>query len=151
MDHIVNQLTLVSPYISMTRSFEVAESYARYYGTAPPTPASPAFVYEIIFDPMPPGIVLYDPVQYLAASLPSPLVTPPYQHNGGPDVLLALVDRVAFGHILTRPVKNPGGTTGAAPSITEQLNALVRALRDAEVLAQGAIPQTCVRQRFSIN
>jgi len=152
IDHVVNQITLSSPYVSMTRSYEVAEHYAKYFGLAAPTANAPAYVYEIIFDPLPSGVQLYDPIQELAKSLTSPLATPPfYQHNGAPDVLLGLVDRVRFGFVLTRPVRNPGSPTGVGPHISDHLNALVRALRDAEVLAYASIPQSCVRMRHSIS
>jgi hypothetical protein len=152
INHVSFALTDRSPYISMTRSYEVAEHYAKYFGHEYPSAGAPAFVYEIEFDPVPDGLQLYDPVIELAKALPSPLAPPPfYQHNGAPDVLLGIVNRSLFGDFLLRAAKNPGIPTGAPPQISDQLIALVRALRDAEVLAYNSIPQNCVRQRYDIH
>ena len=151
INHINNQLTSTSPYISMTRSYEVAEHYARYFGRDHPSPARPAFVYEVEFDPMPAGLQLLDPIIEIAKTLNSPLAPPPfYQHNGAPDVLLAVVRESVLPNILRTPVRNPGVPAGNLPHISDNLRALVRALRDAEVLAYVAIPQNCVRQRYAI-
>jgi len=152
INHVTHQRTLSSPYISLTRSYEVAEHYARFYGTGYPSPTNPAYVYEIVYDPVPPGVIIIDPVLDLVSILSSPFSSTFYQHNGAPDVLLGLVDRGLFGHVLTRPVKAPGSSLspGAGPNISDQLATLVRVLRDAEVLAYSSIPQNCVRNRFTV-
>ena len=61
--------TTASPYISLTRSYGVAEGYARDAGRAFPTHALPAYVYEFdISTPLPTAIVeVIDPVAEVAA------------------------------------------------------------------------------------
>jgi hypothetical protein len=145
----VYQLVPKSPYISLTRSYEVAEGYARYYGNAFPSVANPAYVYELDI-PAKSGVQLIDPIQELAQSLGSPFASLFYQHDGGQDVMLGLVDSAMFGHVLTRYVKTPGASTGRGPNITDELHALVRALRDAEVLAFGAILRSCITAKHLV-
>jgi hypothetical protein len=88
--------------------------------------------------------VLVDPIQELAKSFGTPFAHLFYQHNGAQDVILGLVDYATFGHVLTRHVRGPGLSTGRVPNITDELHAIVRALRDAEVLACGAISRNCI-------
>jgi len=62
----------VGPYISLTRSYEVAEAYA-IMGRQIPTGAEPAFVYEIVCDVNDRdsrAVELVDPVIELAKSWP---------------------------------------------------------------------------------
>ena len=40
--------------------------------------------------------------------------------------------------------------TPRSPNLTIELETLVRALRDAEILAHGNIPVTCVKNRFEV-
>src|SRR6266436_2703590 len=62
MQHIARGTTM-SPCISLTRSYGVAEEYALDASRASPTAANPAFVYEIdIPDPPPRGMLVIDPV-----------------------------------------------------------------------------------------
>jgi hypothetical protein len=149
-DHIVYQLVQSSPYISLTRSYEIAEAYARYYGKTLPTATNGAFVYEIDI-PNSTAASLVDPVQELAASFGPPYAPLFYQHDGGPDLLLGLVDSANFGNVLTRPIRAPGVPIVRPPRITDELHALVRALRDAEVLALHAIPRTCLINKHQVN
>lgn len=65
--------TTDSPYVSLSRSYGVALDYALAAGRALPTPAVPAYVYEIeLDDPLPTGLVLLDPIQEVAKGVPSP-------------------------------------------------------------------------------
>jgi hypothetical protein len=148
-NHIVHQLISKSPYISLSRSYEVAENYAKYYGLSSPTPSSPAFVYELDILTSS-GAVLIDPVQELASSLGAPFAHSFYQHNGAQDILLGLIDATLFGYVLKRHVRGPGKPTSLVPKITEELLALVRALRDAEVLASSAVLRTCLIDKHSV-
>lgn len=148
-NHIVNQLVSISPYISLSRSYEVAEVYAKYYGRSAPTTAVPAYVYELDI-PNASSATLIDPVQELAKFLGTPFASFFYQHNGAQDVLLGLVDSAMFGHVLARQIRSPGAPTGRGPNITDELQALVRALRDAEVLAQGAISRACLVHKHPV-
>lgn len=147
-NHIVNQLVQTSPYISLTRSWEVAESYARYNGYALPSPSVPAYVYEIELDAH--MVTLIDPVKELALVLASPFDRLFYQHDGGQDVLLGLVDPLRFGHILSRPIRTPGPATPRGPTISDDLHTVIRALRDSEVFALTFIPHSCITHKHSI-
>ena len=142
-----------SPYISLTRSYGVAYWYAAPFGRIPATEANPGYVYEIeISKPLPPGLQLLDPVKEVAAAAPEPLDSMYYQHDGLPDFVLGLVNRVEMGRFLKlpRPQPPPGGGTPYPPKLTIQLETLVRALRDAEILAVGNIPATYVRNRYEV-
>jgi hypothetical protein len=145
--------TVTSPYVSLTRSYGVAWSYAVFFGRMQPTHTTPAYVYELeINDPLPPGLQLLDPVKAVAAAAPSPLQSISYQHDGLPNFLLGVVDPMRMKqflhvHALQPP---PGGGTSRPPHLTMELEALVRALRDAEILAVGNVPTTCVRTRYPV-
>ena len=137
----------------MTRSYSVAWSYAMFLGHAVPTAAVPAYVYEIdINDPPPVGLVVLDPLFEIAAAVPSPLNAASYQHDGLPDFLMGVLDPVAMRHHLAAQIKHPppGGATPRAANLTPELETLVRALRDAEILAVGTIPASCVVNRYSV-
>jgi hypothetical protein len=153
MNHIKNGTT-TSPYVSLTRSYSVAWCYAMYSGYAVSTMANPAFVYEVeINDPLPAGLVVLDPVYEIASSVSSPLASVSYQHDGLPDFLIGVVDPTAMGHLLATPIKHPppGGATNRAAKLTAELETLVRALRDAEILAVGTIPAACVTQKYPVS
>jgi hypothetical protein len=149
-DHIVNQLVKRGPYISLTRSWEIAECFATYGGNIYPTKTSPAYVY-VIDIPNSSAASLIDPVQELAAALGTLFASQSYQHDGGQDVILGLADSANFGHVLARPIRMQGNPTGQGPAITRDLHAFVRALRDAEILVKGAIPKNCVTDRIDVS
>jgi hypothetical protein len=144
MRHIA-RATTISPYISLTRSYGVAEMYAREASSPFPTSTTPAYVYEIdIPDPVPPGMLLIDPVQSVAASLPAPATNLSYFHDGDKDFILGVASPTLMATHLHAPIKQPprsGGTPRPA-MLTIELETLVRALRDAEVLVLGAIPSS---------
>ena len=146
--------TVNSPFISLTRSYAVAWRYAMVSSERIPTPEDPAYVHEIeIQEPLPPGLHLSDPVKEVAQMLPSPTSSvPPYQHDGLPDFLLGVVDPGRMGHFLTRLAKQPPSSEGTPrpPNLTIELETLVRALRDAEILAHGIIPAICVKNSFDV-
>ena len=151
VSHIKNGTTF-SPFVSLTFSFGVARDYA-FFGRAIPSKASPAFVYEIeINDPPPAGMVLVDPVKEVAVLHSNPYAGIPYQHDGAQDFLLAVVNSARFPTTLTKPAAcpPPGGATPKAPNLSGPLETLVRALRDAEILAVGTIPSACVKNRYDI-
>lgn len=149
--------TVASPYISLTRSYAVAWDYAVSTGktTVVATAANPGFVYEIEIDkPAPRGLVLIDPTKEVADALPKPLDSvPPYQHDGGPEFLLGVVDPVGMPAHLTAPYLQPppGGGTARPPNLSIDLETLVRALRDAEILALGSIPAHCILRRIAVS
>ena len=144
--------TVTSPYISLTQSYGVAWSYAVFFGRTRPTRRAPAYVYEVeLNDPLPHGLVLLDPVEIIAAP-PSPPAAIPYHHDGLPDFLLGVVNPSTMGHHLSIPIIQPppGGGTPRPANLTLELEAIVRALRDAELLAFGPIPANCVLNRYPV-
>jgi hypothetical protein len=153
MNHIKNGTT-ASPFISMTRSYSIAWNYALFSGLAVPTPAAPAYVYEIVVnDPPPVGLTVLDPLSEIAGAVPSPLSAISYQHDGLPSFLMGVLDPVSMNHHLTTPIQHPppGGAAPRAANLTPELETLVRALRDAELLAVGTIPAGCVVNRYSVS
>ncbi len=153
MLHIARS-TVNSPFISITRSYAVAWHYAMVSSGRVPTPEDPAYVHEIeIQEPLPPGLHLLDPVKEVAQMLPSPTNPgPPDQHDGLPEFLLGVVEPGRMGNFLTQYAKQPPSSEGTPrpPNLTIELETLVRALRDAEILAHGNIPITCVKNRFEV-
>ena len=153
MLHIARS-TVNSPFISLTRSYGVAWRYAMVSSERVPTPEDPAYVHEIeIQEPLPHELHLIDPVKEVAQVLPSPTIHgPPYQHDGLPDFLLGIVDPGNMGHFLAQHAMQPPSSEGTprSPNLTIELETLVRALRDAEILAHGNIPVTCVKNRFEV-
>jgi hypothetical protein len=152
MEHIA-RADVNSPYISLTRSYGVAYWYAVPFSRAPTTKTNPGYIYEIeLSDPLPPGLQLLDPVKEVAAAAPGPLEPMwCYQHDGLPDFLLGVMNPMEMGQFL-KPLRpqppSDGGTS--IPRLTIQLETLVRALRDAEILAVGNIPATYVRNRYEV-
>ena len=103
--------------------------------------------------PIPPELKLLDPIKELAPILPSPLGGHlPYQHDGGPAFLLGVVDPINMRKFLTQQAPQPPASAGTprTPNLTIALETLVRTLRDAEILAEGAIPENCVNHRFEV-
>ena len=151
MLHIARS-TVNSPFISLTRSYAVA--WAMVSSGRVPTAEDPAYVHEIeIQEPRPPELHLLDPVKEVAQMLPSPTNPgPPYQHDGLPDFLLGVVDPGRMGHFLIQYAMQPPSSKGTPrpPNLTIELETLVRALRDAEILAHGIIPATCVKNSFDV-
>ena len=153
MLHIARS-TVNSPFISITRSYAVAWRYAMSSSVRVPTVNGPAYVHEIeIQEPLPKSLELLDPVKEVANTLPSPTsIGPPYQHDGFPDFLLGIVDPSNMGHFLEQHSMQPPSSEGTprTPNLTIELETLVRALRDAEILAYGNIPASSVKNRFEV-
>ena len=153
MLHIARS-TVNSPFISITRSYAVAWHYAMSSSMRTPTPSNPAYVHEIeIQEPLPSGLQLLDPVKEVVQALPSPeSLTPPYQHDGLPDFLLGVVNPREMGQFLGQHSLQPPSSEGTPrpPNLTIELETLVRALRDAEILAHGFIPAACVKNSFEV-
>ena len=144
--------TTMSAFISLTRSYAVAEEYA-YSGRAAPTPSDPGFVYEVLIDnPPPAGVDVIDPVYFIAESHKDALSQASYHHDGGKNVLLGIASPNTMGHVLLMPVKDPpmSGRTPRGPYVSRELETLVRALRDSEVLVAGSLPRTCFVNRHTI-
>lgn len=148
MQHI-SRGTQNSPFISITLSYAVARNYALSSSLDIPTRSNPAYVYEIEFqEPFPLGLTLLDPVKSVAQGLPYPSGSgPPYQHDGSPEFLLGVADPINMAHFLEQHSPQPPSSEGTPrpPNLSLELETLVRALRDAEILVHGIIPPTCVQ------
>lgn len=153
--HHITKGTASSPYISLTKSFGVAKHYAINSGTTVPvaTAQDPGFVYEVeLSDPLPLGLLLLDPVREVSNNAPGPLAPISYQHDGPPDFLLGVINPRGMGHFLTAPYVQPPPAHGTPrpPTLTLELESLIRALRDAEIVAVGNIPAGTVVNRYSV-
>ena len=152
IQHIA-QGTVSSPYVSLTRSYGVALTYALIGTHAIATASNPGYVYEVEIDnPLPGGPQILDPIIELAAAVPHPLSTISYQHDGFPGFLLGVVDPQRMRRFLMTPYPQPPGASGTSrtPNLTGTLEAFVRVLRDAEILALGTIPTSCIRHRHNV-
>lgn len=150
MAHITHGTT-TSGYISLTRSYGVAKAYA-LSGTTPPTPANPGHVYEVeINDPLPAGLTLVDPLCEIAVTLNNPRLST-YHHDGNQNLLLGIVDPATMRRHLTQFVADPpnSGRIQRQPHISLETEALVRTLRDAEILVSGNIPSGCFVERHDV-
>lgn len=150
--------TANSPYISLTRSYAVAWDYAMNGGTEIPTSINPGYVYEIEINiSLLSQLKLFDPIKEVAIDLPVPIDVNSeeeisfYQHNGLPNFLLGVVNpRDMSDFQVGRQPQPPGPGVPCPPNLTPQLEALVNALRDAEILAYGHIPAHCIKNRFNV-
>ena len=150
--HHVARGSTVSPYVSLSRSYGIARDYA-LAGPKLPTFSQPAFVYEIQVDSGDGyGAQLVDPVAEIARDLGPPDDPRSYHHDGDMKFLLGIVDsRGNEGH-LNQSVQfpPPGQGTPRQPLLHIELEAMVRALRDADVLAFGTIAAAQVRRRIDV-
>ena len=157
VDHIATG-TVNSPYISLTRSYAVAWNYAVRGALDIRTLDKRGYVYEVEIDiPLPSGLKPLDPVKEVAMSLPNPIDVdseggyPFYQHNGLPTFLLGVVSPESMSHFqVGRQPQPPGPGLPCPPNLTPQLEALVNALRDAEILFHRYIPPSCIKNRFEV-
>ena len=97
------------------------------------------------------SLEIYDPVKEITKGLPGPF-SPPYQHDGYPDFLHGIVSPKQYRQQLERPYPQPPPAQGTSrpANLTIQLETLVRALRDAELLVLGDIPASRVTNRFKV-
>jgi hypothetical protein len=153
MKHITTGTTY-SPYISTTLSYGVAWSYAVFFGLRRPTRTNPGYIYEIDFgNSLPTGVQIYDPIKEVANHVSQPLqLNPPYQHDGQPNFLLGVVDPRRMQQFLQVPILQPPpqGQISRTPRLTDELDTLVRVLRDAEILVLDQIPANYVTVRYPV-
>ena len=143
-----------SPLISLTSSYAVAAQYA-LVGTHHATSGSPGYVYQIdVPDPLPLGARVHDAALYIAAEIlkiNNSLSSIAYRHNGDRAFLLSIVDPGNFGHLKYIPPAVPKGNSSSnPPTLTIHLEAMVNALRDAEVFAVGTVPQNWITARHDV-
>jgi hypothetical protein len=103
-----------SPVVSLTRSYGVAEMYARDFGRSFPTRRNPAYVYAVdINDPLPRGMSTLDPLVEVAKVCSNDLLIPfSYHHDGDMNFLLGVVNPVVHYHHLSRIAPQPNGSSG---------------------------------------
>ena len=144
--------TTTSPYTSLSRSFGVARQYALVGTNGIAESSNPGYVYEVeLDDPLPAGLQVLDPIQTIAEVLNSPLSTPSYHHDGDQGFVLGVIDPLNNRHLLTAPIRTPlPGATARPANLSEHLETLLRALRDAEILAVGNIPANRVVNRYDV-
>lgn len=148
MSHIARGTTY-SAYVSLTSSYGVAREYA-FAGRTHPTRHSPAHVYEVHIGAPCPGLV--DPVRKVTNIKPFRL-PPAYHHRGDQRFLLGVVDPAGHSAHLTKPEEVPPGLTMTPkrpPHLAIELETVVRALRDAEVLFAGHIPSFYFVNRYDV-
>lgn len=142
--------TVASPFVSISRSYGVALAYARM-GKVLASEQCPGIVYEIVIETDDREVKIIDPVLEIASRLPLPGGSVSYQHDGMQATLMALVDP-AHEHFLQwkTPQPPPSGGPRRSVHVSMELTAMVRAMRDAEVVVCGRIPKRCVRNRFEV-
>jgi hypothetical protein len=151
MYHVARGST-VSPYISFSRSFGIARADGITGKSGFATAARPGYVYEIeISDDK--ICKLIDPVVEVAASLNRPWENVSYQHDGAQSFLLGVVDPANMLNHLQASVVSPPGSAGTsrAANLSMQVETLVRALRDSEVLVLGNVPASVLRYRYDVH
>lgn len=157
----IARCTVDTPYVSLTRSYGIAWTYAVEFGLAVPNKDQPAFVYEIeLSDPLPQGLELVDPVSFIARIFPPPTADSSYYHDGDHTFLLGVVNErwvrtaaaLSTAVAPTQYVRQPPSAqaTPRAPNLSPELETMVRALRDAEILAVGNVPASCVCSRYEV-
>ncbi len=147
-----------SPYISLTRSYAVAWTYAVFFGKENPSPDNPAYVYEIrIEEDLSRDLQFWDPVEEVVQTLQHPIhadsqgAVPFYQHNGLPDFLLGVANPGLMSDFLVgRHPQPPGPGAPCEPNLTLQFKTLVHSLRDAEMLIRSHVPPDWVERRFEV-
>jgi hypothetical protein len=151
--HHIARGTTHSPYISLTLSNGIAYDYARNAGVNWPSPAKPAYVYEIeVPDQLPAGLAVLDPIREIVSNAPNHMSGNSYHHDGQQTFILGVASPTAMKSYQTQPVIHPppGQGTPRAANLSIWVEAMVRALRDSEVLAVGAIPRSYITNRYDV-
>jgi len=96
-------------------------------------------------------MTVIDPVIEVSAHL-NPLASPSYHHDGDMNFLLGVVNPNRMAAFLKNPILTPMGSTPTLrpANLSIELETIVRALRDAEVLIFGAIPNSRVVLRHDV-
>jgi hypothetical protein len=153
MSHVVYGTT-DTPYVSLTSSYGIAKEYAINY--SPPGKLSqnnPAYVYRIdIPQEINNLFILYDPINEIANANQNLPCNPNYHHDGGGYFLLGVIDPVKNSAELKKSASQPPPEWGTQrpPNLTNHLETMVRALRDAEILAFGTIPKEWITARYKV-
>jgi hypothetical protein len=130
-----------SPYLSFTTSYAVAVEYALVGPSGSATVANPGYVYVV--DPSVAPLTIVDPVLEIATGQQTASRWST-EHDGGPDLVLGIAARGIHGAALIHPPRRRGTSLPRPPSVSNELNALIFSLRDAEILIAGPVPPACV-------
>jgi hypothetical protein len=141
--------TTTSAYISFSRSYGVAYDYALNYSLAEPTVSVPAYVYEVAIPPGAP-VEIIDPLILVASEQKDPLGSPSYHHDGNQNFLRYVLDPTVRYRAAPMSSRPPGMGLPAAARLEIELETLSYALRDAEILVEGKIPNDWVISRYDI-
>jgi len=129
-----------SPYLSFSTSFAVARQYALPGPAGEATKTNPGYVYEVDPSAVAAQLTAYDPVEEIVKG---GLVQ---NHNGDNNLIVGVVRNNRS--VLTTAVDDVGGQQ-VLPRVSKELQALVNALRDGEVLL-AAMPSSCVIARHLV-
>lgn len=133
-----------SPYTSFSTSFAIARSYALAGPKGAATKANPGHVYVVDLQQLPPGahVKVVDPLAEVIGALNGSLA---HDHNGD----VGLMAQLAMG--LPLLATTPGRFNKAAPlRVTHQLQVLINAMRDAELLVEGMLAPAAVIDRDDV-
>jgi hypothetical protein len=137
LTHITNY-SFPSPYVSLSTSFAVAWKYATMGPVGSASAGSHGYVYEI--DTMQAPCSLVDPVELISGAWLC------QKHDGEQTLILAVASPATYPDVLITPPRRLGSTPPFAPQISQELQGLVWAIRDAEVFA-CSVPRKCVVNR----
>lgn len=137
----INNYSFPSAYVSLTTSYAVAHDYASLGPAGEATSDNPGYVYEI--DPSQATCQLVDPVELISSSWLG------HEHDGAPDLILAVANPNLHGNILAAAPRRLGNGSLFPPMISDKLKGLVFAIRDAEVFG-CTVPKNCVVNRHAV-
>ena len=148
--HIV-RFSHPSPCLSFTASFDVARSYALTGPKGVATTSMPGYVYEVDSGRVP-GLKLRDPALEILSANPIIGSTSrlPTHHDGGQNIILAIASPVRFKAVLLKPPFRAGSANLRPPLVTDELHAVIFALRDAEVMTELQVPAACIVHRHDV-
>jgi hypothetical protein len=127
-----------SPYLSVSTSFAVARRYALIGPQGAATVDTPGYVYEIDLEATTSHVSLIDPVREIALGHTGVVS---YEHDGDVD----LIRQIAQGQDPSAAYQLGGSSR--VPAVSADLRSLIFAVRDAELLIHGSLPNGAVIRR----
>ncbi len=148
LNFIISHITAysqASPFTSFTTSYAIARGYALAGPGGLASQGNPGYVYQVDLQQLAtPGIFrVFDPVASVVHGRNGSLV---HDHNGDAGLLPLLVAGLASP---APPVQGRFGKT-LPLRLAHELQVLVNALRDAEVLVEGSLPSVVVTGRDDV-
>jgi hypothetical protein len=130
----ITRYSAPSPYLSFTTSFAVAREYALSGPAGVATVATPGYVYELDLSSLLVAPTLIDPVIAIAAAS-NGLFS--HRHDGAQNLILEVSQGyMSNGRLSLAP---QAGGQSTLPAVSQDLNALIFAIRDAEILVAGNV------------